>query len=109
MESDTEAEYPQNEMPINRYFRDTKVLQIVEGTNQIQRNIIARNLLGAAENSRQSPRLRGGDGKVDECTRMRRTGWRRWGSGSALRICRSAGSSRRSGAPSPRPDRKSTR
>ena len=35
-----------NEMPINRYFRDAKVLQIVEGTNQIQRNIIARGLLG---------------------------------------------------------------
>lgn len=32
--------------PINRYFRDAKVLQIVEGTNQIQRNIIARGLLG---------------------------------------------------------------
>jgi hypothetical protein len=32
--------------PINRYFRDAKVLQIVEGTNQIQRNIIARTLLG---------------------------------------------------------------
>ena len=32
--------------PINRYFRDAKVLQIVEGTNQIQRNIIARSLLG---------------------------------------------------------------
>ena len=28
-----------NEYPINRYFRDAKVLQIVEGTNQIQRNI----------------------------------------------------------------------
>jgi alkylation response protein AidB-like acyl-CoA dehydrogenase len=35
-------------MPINRYFRDAKVLQIVEGTNQIQRNIIASNLLGPA-------------------------------------------------------------
>ena len=35
-----------NEFPINRYFRDAKVLQIVEGTNQIQRNIISRNLLG---------------------------------------------------------------
>ena len=31
--------------PINRYFRDAKVLQIVEGTNQIQRNIIGRNLV----------------------------------------------------------------
>jgi alkylation response protein AidB-like acyl-CoA dehydrogenase len=35
-----------NEYPINRYFRDAKVLQIVEGTSQIQKNIIARNLLG---------------------------------------------------------------
>jgi alkylation response protein AidB-like acyl-CoA dehydrogenase len=34
-----------NDFPINRYFRDAKVLKIVEGTNQIQRNIIARRLL----------------------------------------------------------------
>ena len=34
-----------NEFPINRYFRDAKVLQIVEGTNQIQRNIISRIML----------------------------------------------------------------
>ena len=32
--------------PINRYFRDAKVLQIIEGTNQIQRNIVANSLLG---------------------------------------------------------------
>ncbi len=37
-----------NEYPINRYFRDAKVLQIIEGTNQIQRNIIANSLLGRA-------------------------------------------------------------
>ncbi len=37
-----------NDYPINRYFRDAKVLQIVEGTNQIQRNIIANNLIGRA-------------------------------------------------------------
>ncbi len=37
-----------NEFPINRYFRDAKVLQIVEGTNQIQRNIISRNLIAEA-------------------------------------------------------------
>ncbi|MGX8014186.1 acyl-CoA dehydrogenase family protein (plasmid) [Mesorhizobium sp. ORM8.1] len=35
-----------NDYPINRYFRDAKVLQIVEGTSQIQKNIIARTLLG---------------------------------------------------------------
>jgi alkylation response protein AidB-like acyl-CoA dehydrogenase len=34
-----------NEYPINRYFRDAKVLQIIEGTNQIQRIIIAKALL----------------------------------------------------------------
>ena len=34
------------EFPIGRYFRDAKVLQIVEGTNQIQRNIIATSVLG---------------------------------------------------------------
>ena len=28
--------------PIERYFRDAKVLQIIEGTNQIQRNLIGR-------------------------------------------------------------------
>lgn len=35
-----------SEYPINRYFRDAKVVQIIEGTNQIQRNIIANALLG---------------------------------------------------------------
>jgi alkylation response protein AidB-like acyl-CoA dehydrogenase len=34
--------------PINRYFRDAKVVQIIEGTNQIQRNIIANAVLGRA-------------------------------------------------------------
>jgi alkylation response protein AidB-like acyl-CoA dehydrogenase len=36
------------EYPINRYFRDAKVVQILEGTNQIQRNIIADGVLGRA-------------------------------------------------------------
>lgn len=33
------------DFPAERYFREAKVLQIVEGTNQIQRHVIARNLL----------------------------------------------------------------
>jgi len=37
-----------SEYPINRYFRDAKVVQIIEGTNQIQRNIIADSVLGRA-------------------------------------------------------------
>ena len=32
------------EYPVERYMRDAKVMQIVEGTNQIQRLVIARNL-----------------------------------------------------------------
>jgi alkylation response protein AidB-like acyl-CoA dehydrogenase len=32
--------------PVERYFREAKVLQIVEGTNQIQRLVIARSLTG---------------------------------------------------------------
>ena len=39
-----------SDYPINRYFRDAKVLQIVEGTNQIQRNIIADSVLGRVPN-----------------------------------------------------------
>ena len=34
-----------NDYPINRYFRDAKVVQVIEGSNQIQRNIIAKNLI----------------------------------------------------------------
>ena len=33
------------EYPVERYFREAKVLQIVEGTNQIQRVVISRDLL----------------------------------------------------------------
>lgn len=34
--------------PIAKYFRDAKILQIYEGTNQIQRIVIARNLIKEA-------------------------------------------------------------
>ena len=32
------------EYPVERYFREVKALQIVEGTNQIQRMVIGRSL-----------------------------------------------------------------
>jgi len=35
------------EFPVERFFRDAKITQIYEGTNQIQRMIIAQQLLGA--------------------------------------------------------------
>jgi alkylation response protein AidB-like acyl-CoA dehydrogenase len=35
------------EFPVERFMRDAKIMQIYEGTNQIQRLIIARELLGA--------------------------------------------------------------
>ena len=34
------------EFPVERFFRDAKITQIYEGTNQIQRTIIAQQLLG---------------------------------------------------------------
>ena len=33
------------DFPVERYLREAKVTQIFEGTNQIQRLVIARNLL----------------------------------------------------------------
>jgi alkylation response protein AidB-like acyl-CoA dehydrogenase len=37
------------EFPVERFMRDAKIMQIYEGTNQIQRVIIARDLLGRQE------------------------------------------------------------
>ena len=34
------------EFPVEKLMRDAKVMQIYEGTNQIQRMVIARHLLG---------------------------------------------------------------
>jgi alkylation response protein AidB-like acyl-CoA dehydrogenase len=34
------------EFPVERFMRDAKIMQIYEGTNQIQRIVIARELLG---------------------------------------------------------------
>ncbi|MEV5342387.1 acyl-CoA dehydrogenase family protein [Streptomyces sp. NPDC052676] len=34
------------DFPVERYMREAKVLQIVEGTNQIQRMVVARHLIG---------------------------------------------------------------
>jgi alkylation response protein AidB-like acyl-CoA dehydrogenase len=33
------------EFPVERFMRDAKIMQIYEGTNQIQRVVIARELL----------------------------------------------------------------
>jgi alkylation response protein AidB-like acyl-CoA dehydrogenase len=34
------------EFPVERFMRDAKITQIYEGTNQIQRMVIAQQLLG---------------------------------------------------------------
>jgi alkylation response protein AidB-like acyl-CoA dehydrogenase len=39
------------EFPVERFMRDAKITQIYEGTNQIQRVVIARDLLGGAATS----------------------------------------------------------
>ena len=36
------------EYPLERFMRDAKILQIVEGSNQIQKNIIAKELKNRA-------------------------------------------------------------
>ena len=36
------------DLPLEKYMRDAKLMQIYEGTNQIQRLVIARHLLGIA-------------------------------------------------------------
>jgi alkylation response protein AidB-like acyl-CoA dehydrogenase len=33
------------EYPVEKYFRDAKITQIYEGTNEIQRNVIANEVL----------------------------------------------------------------
>lgn len=38
-----------SDYPIGRYFRDAKVLQIVEGTSQIQKNTIGKSLVAALD------------------------------------------------------------
>src|SRR5437870_8132604 len=37
------------DFPVARMFRDAKITQIYEGTNQIQRMVIARQILGPAD------------------------------------------------------------
>jgi hypothetical protein len=36
---------PTKDYPLERYYRDAKILEIVEGTSEIQRLILAREIL----------------------------------------------------------------
>ena len=44
------------DFPVERYMREAKVLQIVEGTNQIQRMVIARHLAGPEQREGVPPK-----------------------------------------------------
>jgi len=44
-----------NQFPVERYFRDTKGLQIYEGTSHIQRIVVARHLLGRDDGAGSVP------------------------------------------------------
>jgi len=46
MRSRSSALWLHKEYPVEKLMRDAKLLQIYEGTSQIQRVVIARNLLG---------------------------------------------------------------
>ena len=43
------------EYPVERYMREAKALQIVEGTNQVQRMVVARRLFGSGPDSDVAP------------------------------------------------------
>lgn len=52
------------DFPVEKLFRDAKLLQIYEGTSEIQRNIIGRELM--RESGRRSPTSVPGDGEITE-------------------------------------------
>jgi butyryl-CoA dehydrogenase len=35
-----------NEFPVERYYRDARVLTLYEGTSEIQREVISKHLIG---------------------------------------------------------------
>jgi len=47
------------EFPVERYYRDAKVTEIYEGTSEIQRIVIARNILAQHENRRPADEAHG--------------------------------------------------
>ena len=53
-----------DDYPVERMMRDAKITQLYEGTQQIQRLVIARHLLGKAEYARRDP---GWFGRLPPC------------------------------------------
>ena len=62
------------EYPVERLFRDAKVTQIFEGTNQIQRMVIGRDLLRVAAHARLRSRAqRSLEATTSRIVRLRRS------------------------------------
>jgi acyl-CoA dehydrogenase len=43
------------EMPLEHWFRDLRTMRIVEGASEIQRYLIARDMLGSAATGKPAP------------------------------------------------------
>ena len=61
------------EFPVERYYRDAKITEIYEGTCEIQRIVIARELLRHAERSRRRPASAGTRRRLRPACRAPRT------------------------------------
>ena len=83
------------DFPVERFMRDAKITQIYEGTNQIQRVVIAKKLLGIGFLAQPGRATRGRNSARIPTLSLLGYGWGPWPpSESAPRECGKSGPSR---------------